>query len=96
MESMPTHMPNMLLNMALMIQQPVTSSIKKKNVMEISYVVNTHSSSLMVSLIKFEKCEHEKLINRFSKIGNVRTVDYYSDEWGFHADVKNSKDRVHA
>lgn len=27
--------------------------------------------------------------------GNVRTVDYYSDEWGFHADVKNSRDQIH-
>lgn len=28
--------------------------------------------------------------------GNVRTVDYYSDEWGFHAQVTNSRDQIHA
>jgi hypothetical protein len=33
---------------------------------------------------------------QISQLGNVRTVDYYSDEWGFHADVKNSRDNIHA
>lgn len=27
--------------------------------------------------------------------GNVRTVDYFSDEWGFHATVSNSRDQIH-